>query len=68
VTLLTTKADLRPGVSLERATDLLLLYAGTEVYHVLVDGRGWSHDEWLDWSASALADQLFQLTSPVTIT
>jgi AcrR family transcriptional regulator len=59
VKLLTTKADLRPGLSLEHGTDLLLLYAGTDVYHVMVEMRGWSHDEFLNWTVVALADQLF---------
>ncbi len=59
VKLLSTKATLRPGIGLERATDLLLLYAGTDLYRVLVEGRGWAHDEWLDWTVVTLADQLF---------
>lgn len=59
VKLLMDKAALRPGLSLERGTDLLLLYAGTEVYHVLVEDRGWSHDDLIDWTVAALADQLF---------
>src|SRR5689334_7877040 len=57
--LLGAKANLKPGLTLERGTDLLLLYAGTDVYHVLVEGRGWSHDDWLGWTADALAEQLF---------
>lgn len=59
VKLLSAKAELRPGLSLDRGTDLLLLYAGTDVYHVMVEMRGWSHDEWLGWTAVTLADQLF---------
>jgi AcrR family transcriptional regulator len=59
VELLHAKAELRPGVDLERATDLLLLVAGMDVYHVLVDGRGWSHEAWVDWAVMAAADQLF---------
>ncbi|HYK95890.1 MAG TPA: helix-turn-helix domain-containing protein [Candidatus Dormibacteraeota bacterium] len=59
VELLSAKAQRSPGLDLERATDLLLLYAGTDVYHVLVEGRGWSHDEWLSWAATALSQQLF---------
>jgi AcrR family transcriptional regulator len=59
VQVLTTKAALRPGLNLERATDLLLLFAGVDVYHVLVDGRGWSHDEWVDWTVATLAEQVF---------
>jgi AcrR family transcriptional regulator len=57
--LLRTKAELRPGLSLERATDLLLLFVGMDVYHALVDGRGWSHDEWIDWTVAAVAEQVF---------
>lgn len=57
--LLSAKAELRPGLSLERGTDLLLLYVGTEVYHVMVEKRGWSHDEWGDWTVAALAHQVF---------
>jgi AcrR family transcriptional regulator len=57
--LLRTKAEFRPGLSLERATDLLLLFVGPDVYHALVDGRGWSHDEWIDWAVSAAAEQIF---------
>ena len=60
---LRTKAELRPGLSLERATDLLLLYVGPDVYHALVDGRGWSHDQWIDWTVSALGEQIFALTA-----
>jgi AcrR family transcriptional regulator len=59
VKLLSAKSGLRSGLSLERCTDLLLLYAGTEVYHVMVEMRGWSHDEWLGWTVVTLADQLF---------
>jgi AcrR family transcriptional regulator len=57
--LLRTKAELRPGLSLERATDLLLLFVGPDVYHALVDGRGWSHDEWIDWTVPTVAEQIF---------
>jgi AcrR family transcriptional regulator len=57
--LLAAKAALRPELSFERATDLLFLFAGMDVYHVLVGGRGWSHDEWVDWTVAALAEQVF---------
>jgi hypothetical protein len=57
--ILTAKASLRPGLTLERGTDLLLLYAGTDAYHVVVEGRGWSHDAWIDWAVAALAGELF---------
>ena len=59
VELLTAKAALRQELSLDRATDRLLLFAGMDVYHVLIDGRGWSHDEWVDWTVATLTEQLF---------
>jgi AcrR family transcriptional regulator len=62
IQLLAAKADLRPGLSLDRATDLLLLFAGMDVYHVLIVGRGWSHDDWVDWTVRTLAEQLFGRT------
>ena len=57
--LLRAKADLRPGLTVERATDLLLLLIGMDAYHVLVESRGWSHEEWVDWTVSTVAEQLF---------
>lgn len=60
--LLRTKAELRPGLSLERATDLLLLFVGMDVYQVLVGGHGWSHEEWADWTVSAVVGQIFGRT------
>jgi len=59
VELLRAKAELRPGLTLERATDLLLLFVGMDVYHVLVDAKGWSHEEWSEWVVSTPAVQLF---------
>jgi hypothetical protein len=59
VDLLAAKTELRPGLTPERATDLLLLYAGMDVYHAIVEGRGWTHEEWADWAVAALAEQVF---------
>ena len=57
--LLRAKAELRVGLSPERATQQLLLYAGMDVYHVLVDSYGWTHEEWVDWTVETLGEQLF---------
>ena len=59
VEVLRAKAPLRADLTPERANDLLLLYAGMDVYHSLVEVQGWSHDEWVTWTRSTLADQLF---------
>jgi len=56
---LRAKAPLRDDLSPKRANDLLLLYAGMDVYHSLVEVQGWSHDDWVTWTRSTLADQLF---------
>jgi AcrR family transcriptional regulator len=53
------KGDLAPGMSLARGTDLLLLLVGPDAYAYLVHDRGWSHAEWVDWTAKAIAEQLF---------
>jgi AcrR family transcriptional regulator len=55
---LRTKSSLREGVSPERATQLLLMYLG-DVYRILVQDFGWSHDDWIDWTVATVAEQLF---------
>ncbi len=59
--LLREKAPLRRDLTPERATQLLLLYVGMDVYNVLVSVYGWTHDEWVDWTVTTLAEQLFDL-------
>ena len=54
-----TKATLRPGVTPERATHLLLLYVHVGSYRMLVSTYGWSHAEWIDWTVETLLSQLF---------
>jgi AcrR family transcriptional regulator len=56
---LRSKGALRQELTPERATDVLLLFLGSDVYIALVGGRGWSHAEWVDWTVAILADQLF---------
>jgi AcrR family transcriptional regulator len=58
--ILRAKAPLRRGLEPERANQLLLLYAGMDVYHYLVDVCGWTFDEWATWTGSTLAEQLFE--------
>lgn len=57
--LLRAKARLRPELSPKRATDVLLLVVGADVYQFLVGGHGWSHEEWTNWVTATLAQQLF---------
>jgi hypothetical protein len=32
-----------------------------DVFHVLVDGFGWTIEEWTDWTVATLAEQVFAL-------
>ena len=61
VDLLRGKGELRPGLTPERATDLLLLFVGPAVYRSLVMDRAWSHREWVDWTTATLLEQVFGL-------
>lgn len=56
---LRTKSDLRAGVNPERATHLLLLYVGMDMYRVLVHDFGWTHEDWVAWTVATLAEQVF---------
>jgi AcrR family transcriptional regulator len=56
---LLTKAPLRDALTPERATHLLLLYAGVDSYRLLVHTYGWTHAEWVDWTVQAIAEQVF---------
>jgi AcrR family transcriptional regulator len=62
--LLRAKASLRPGLSPERATQLLLLYVGPDIYHVVIDSYGWTLEEWRDWTVATLDEQLFGRSHP----
>ena len=62
IEILTTKSSLRVDVSLEQATDLLLLYLGMDVYRVLVFDFGWKHQDWIDWTVATVGVQLFAVS------
>jgi hypothetical protein len=49
---------LRHGLDPGRARDILWTLISPEVCRLLVDGRGWSLDEWQQWLAATLADAL----------
>lgn len=57
--ILHSKATLRDGITPERATQLLLLYLGTDVYRVLILDYGWTHADWITWTVATLGEQLF---------
>jgi hypothetical protein len=49
---------LRPGLSRERAVDLVWAIASPEVYDLLVLQRGWSPAECAEWAADAITAAL----------
>lgn len=53
-----TNGNLRRGITVERATDLLLRYLGMDVYRVLVSDLGWTRQDWVDWTAMTITEQI----------
>lgn len=59
VGILRSKAQLRPGLTVARAADMLDFLMGPESYAELVLRAGWSRRRWVAWTAETLSDQLF---------
>lgn len=49
---------LRPGLTPERARDIVWAMISPELYELLITDRGWTPDEYERWLARALADAL----------
>lgn len=56
---LTAKAPLRPGLSQQQATDILLMLMGPASYQTLVGDYGWTPQQWRDWCHEAVSLMLF---------
>lgn len=56
--LLAERGTLRPGLSVERAADLLWTICAQANYDSLVTARGWSPSEYRDWLSDTLAASL----------
>ncbi|MFE3456210.1 TetR/AcrR family transcriptional regulator [Nocardiopsis aegyptia] len=52
------KPDLRPGVTVETAADLLFGLLSPQLYLVFVRDRDWSPQRWEDWALQTLRAQL----------
>jgi AcrR family transcriptional regulator len=52
------RRGLRPGMRIDRATDILLVLVSAETYHAFIDGRGWSSSQLRRWLVDTLAQQL----------
>jgi AcrR family transcriptional regulator len=51
---------LRPGLSVQHATDILWLYSSADVYRLLVVDRGWSIQRFTTWLRRTLTDTLLE--------
>jgi hypothetical protein len=58
ITFLRESGRLRPGLSHQRARDIFWMLTGGDVYRMLVRERGWSSQEYQEWLADTLVDQL----------
>ncbi|MGA4996061.1 TetR/AcrR family transcriptional regulator [Nonomuraea bangladeshensis] len=52
------KPDVRPGLSVEMAADLLFGLLSPELYLIFVRDRSWSADTWEEWARTTLTSQL----------
>lgn len=49
---------LRPGLTVQEAADIAWFYSNPGVYHQLVNQRGWTHEQFLDWLRQTMRQQL----------
>lgn len=54
------KEALRPELDVERATDILWTINHPDVWHLLVAERGWTPDEYEQWTADSACSQLLE--------
>ena len=59
VTVLTSKAKLRRGVTRDHAADVLYVLVGPEIYRTLVLERGWTERQYSDWVEGLMLHDLF---------
>jgi hypothetical protein len=55
---LAKRGKLRRGITVQRATDVLLTIVSAETYQQLTAGRGWSRAEVRKWLLEVLTQQL----------
>jgi AcrR family transcriptional regulator len=58
--LLADRGALNPGLSVDRAADILWTLCAQANYDALVTGCGWTHTEYRDWLAETLARALLE--------
>jgi AcrR family transcriptional regulator len=61
IDVLRRKSPLRAGLTVKRATDVLLLLVSPAAYRALVADCGWSHAEWVAWTSEAFTERVFDI-------
>ena len=57
--ILAGKGSLKSGLTVQTATDLLLLFLGDAAFVVMTTEQGWSPRQWADWLSGELPAMLF---------
>jgi AcrR family transcriptional regulator len=58
IEVLAADGRLRADLDVERATDILFVVNGPEMFFEMTSSCGWSVDEWVSWCSEVLAQQL----------
>jgi AcrR family transcriptional regulator len=64
---LAAKQALRPGVTTEKATDMLWALGSADMYRMLVVERGWPPESYEHWLSSTLIRSLLERQEPETL-
>jgi AcrR family transcriptional regulator len=56
--LLSQRGVLRPGITVDRATDIIWTLCAQATFEALVTARGWTHPEYSEWLGQILRDAL----------
>ncbi len=59
------RGALRRGLGVERGADILWTLNHPDVWHLLVESRGWTPSQWERWLFESSRDALLELTSRV---
>jgi len=60
--LLAADGRLRPELSVEYATDILMFILGPDSHQILINDHGWTVEHWKSWATETLAQQLLAAT------
>jgi hypothetical protein len=56
--LLAERGELKPGLTVDKARDLIWTLCAQGNFDALVTARGWSHEDYREWLSEALASAL----------